>query len=225
MVRGPGAAIFNLSLSKKFPVGEHRWFELRGEAFNLANTPVFNSSDIADHHRVDVRRNLEYTSRAQCTDRSEFAPLVGDYPALAGFKHPETERGSEAEHMVHKTADIGVLICEGSVMHRNQPASADVLGQLGSLCDLEVPAAVDRQQGGSDIIGTQHSGQCIVDGNRLSGRWCSYRSGSGTRDMDSRLSESNPGPDARMGPNTPGHTGPFLKNSTRRPESVVVMRS
>ena len=22
---------------------EHKWFELRGEAFNLANTPVFNS--------------------------------------------------------------------------------------------------------------------------------------------------------------------------------------
>ncbi|MDQ2944411.1 MAG: TonB-dependent receptor [Acidobacteriota bacterium] len=43
VVRGPGAAIFNLSLSKKFPVSERRWFELRGEAFNLANTPVFNS--------------------------------------------------------------------------------------------------------------------------------------------------------------------------------------
>jgi hypothetical protein len=41
--RGPGAVIFNLSLSKKFPVTEHKWFELRGEAFNLANTPIFNS--------------------------------------------------------------------------------------------------------------------------------------------------------------------------------------
>ena len=43
MVRGPGATIFNLSLSKRFPVTEHRWFEIRGEAFNLANTPIFNS--------------------------------------------------------------------------------------------------------------------------------------------------------------------------------------
>ena len=43
VVRGPGAAIFNLSLSKRFPFGEKRWFEIRGEAFNLANTPVFNS--------------------------------------------------------------------------------------------------------------------------------------------------------------------------------------
>ncbi len=43
VVRGPGAAIFNLSLSKRFPVSERRWFELRGEAFNLANTPIFNS--------------------------------------------------------------------------------------------------------------------------------------------------------------------------------------
>jgi hypothetical protein len=33
----------SLSLSKKFPVGERRWFEIRGEAFNLANTPIFNS--------------------------------------------------------------------------------------------------------------------------------------------------------------------------------------
>jgi hypothetical protein len=24
-------------------VGESRWFELRGEAFNLANSPIFNS--------------------------------------------------------------------------------------------------------------------------------------------------------------------------------------
>jgi hypothetical protein len=41
--RGPGAVILNLSLSKKFPVTEHKWFEIRGEAFNLANTPIFNS--------------------------------------------------------------------------------------------------------------------------------------------------------------------------------------
>jgi hypothetical protein len=43
VVRGPGATIFNLSLSKRFRVSEHKWFELRGEAFNLANTPIFNS--------------------------------------------------------------------------------------------------------------------------------------------------------------------------------------
>ena len=43
VVRGPGATIFNLSLGKKFPISEHKWFEIRGEAFNLANTPIFNS--------------------------------------------------------------------------------------------------------------------------------------------------------------------------------------
>jgi len=43
VVRGPGAVILNLSLGKRFPVTEHRWFEIRGEAFNLANTPIFNS--------------------------------------------------------------------------------------------------------------------------------------------------------------------------------------
>ena len=41
--RGPGATIFNLSLSKRFPVTERTYLELRGEAFNLANTPIFNS--------------------------------------------------------------------------------------------------------------------------------------------------------------------------------------
>ena len=41
--RGPGAKLVNLSLGKRFAVGEHKWFELRGEAFNLSNTPVFNS--------------------------------------------------------------------------------------------------------------------------------------------------------------------------------------
>ena len=43
VVRGPGATILSLSISKKFPVTEHRWFEIRGEAFNLSNTPIFNS--------------------------------------------------------------------------------------------------------------------------------------------------------------------------------------
>ncbi len=35
--------ILNLSLSKRFPISEHKWFELRGESYNLANTPIFNS--------------------------------------------------------------------------------------------------------------------------------------------------------------------------------------
>ena len=43
VVRGPGATIFNLSLGKSFSVTEHKRFEIRGEAFNLANTPIFNS--------------------------------------------------------------------------------------------------------------------------------------------------------------------------------------
>jgi hypothetical protein len=42
-VRGPGMKRFDLSLGKKFPVKESKWFELRGEAFNLTNTPIFNS--------------------------------------------------------------------------------------------------------------------------------------------------------------------------------------
>ncbi len=43
IVRGPGMTRMDASLGKRFPVGEHRSFELRGEAFNLSNTPIFLS--------------------------------------------------------------------------------------------------------------------------------------------------------------------------------------
>jgi hypothetical protein len=41
--RGPGMSRFDLSLGKKFMVGERKWFEVRAEAFNLTNTPIFLS--------------------------------------------------------------------------------------------------------------------------------------------------------------------------------------
>jgi len=41
-VRGPGLQRFDLSLGKKFPITEQKYFEFRGEAFNLSNTPTFN---------------------------------------------------------------------------------------------------------------------------------------------------------------------------------------
>ncbi len=34
---------FDLSLAKQFHLTEHKYFELRGEAFNLTNTPIFLS--------------------------------------------------------------------------------------------------------------------------------------------------------------------------------------
>lgn len=43
IVPGPGMSRFDLSLAKKFPWKEGRWFELRAEAFNLSNTPIFLS--------------------------------------------------------------------------------------------------------------------------------------------------------------------------------------
>ncbi|MEN6606634.1 MAG: carboxypeptidase regulatory-like domain-containing protein, partial [Bryobacteraceae bacterium] len=42
VVRGPGLAQFDLSLQKVFPFKERYNFELRGEFFNLTNTPHFN---------------------------------------------------------------------------------------------------------------------------------------------------------------------------------------
>jgi hypothetical protein len=43
IVRGPGMSRFDMSLGKKFHMSEQRWFELRAEAFNLTNTPIFLS--------------------------------------------------------------------------------------------------------------------------------------------------------------------------------------
>jgi hypothetical protein len=43
IVRGPGMSRFDMSLVKKFNVTETRWFEIRGEAFNLTNSPIFLS--------------------------------------------------------------------------------------------------------------------------------------------------------------------------------------
>ena len=43
IVRGPGTTRFDLSLGKRFNVTESKWLELRGEAFNLTNTPIFAS--------------------------------------------------------------------------------------------------------------------------------------------------------------------------------------
>jgi hypothetical protein len=43
VVRGPGQSRLDLSLSKQFHVTEKKYFELRGEAFNLFNTPIFLS--------------------------------------------------------------------------------------------------------------------------------------------------------------------------------------
>ena len=41
-VRGPGLKRFDLSVGKRFPITERKYFEFRAEAFNLTNTPAFN---------------------------------------------------------------------------------------------------------------------------------------------------------------------------------------
>ena len=43
IVRGPGMGRMDLSLGKKFPIAERKYFEFRFEAFNLTNTPAFLS--------------------------------------------------------------------------------------------------------------------------------------------------------------------------------------
>lgn len=43
IVRGPGMTRLDLTLGKKFHLTERRYFEFRGEAFNLSNTPIFAS--------------------------------------------------------------------------------------------------------------------------------------------------------------------------------------
>jgi hypothetical protein len=41
--RGPGMERLDLSLSKQFHITERKFFELRGEAFNAFNTPIYLS--------------------------------------------------------------------------------------------------------------------------------------------------------------------------------------
>ena len=43
IVRGPGMSRTDVSLSKKFYISERKYFELRGEAFNAGNHPIFTS--------------------------------------------------------------------------------------------------------------------------------------------------------------------------------------
>ena len=43
VVRGPGESRLDLSIAKQFHVTERKYFELRGEAFGLTNTPIFFS--------------------------------------------------------------------------------------------------------------------------------------------------------------------------------------
>jgi hypothetical protein len=43
IVPGPGMTRLDFSLSKRFNISEKRYFELKGEAFNLTNTPIFSS--------------------------------------------------------------------------------------------------------------------------------------------------------------------------------------
>ena len=43
IVNGAGMVRFDLSLGKRFAISESKYFELRGEAFNLTNTPIFSS--------------------------------------------------------------------------------------------------------------------------------------------------------------------------------------
>jgi hypothetical protein len=43
IVRGPGMNRFDLSLGKRFHITERKYFEIRGEAFNLTNSPIFLS--------------------------------------------------------------------------------------------------------------------------------------------------------------------------------------
>jgi hypothetical protein len=43
IVPGPGMSRLDFSLVKQFHLSESRWFEVRAEAFNLSNTPIFGS--------------------------------------------------------------------------------------------------------------------------------------------------------------------------------------
>ena len=57
-----------------------------------------------------------------------YAANSWDHPALAYLENLEPYRRVEAEHVVDKSVGVRDLIREGTVVHRHQPASVDVLG-------------------------------------------------------------------------------------------------
>lgn len=70
IVRGPGMARFDLSLGKRFRVTERRFFELRGEAFNLTNSPIFGapnrsvqSAQFGEIRSAQGERNIQIVAR------------------------------------------------------------------------------------------------------------------------------------------------------------------
>lgn len=50
--RGPGLKTYDISIQKEFPIKERLRLELRGELFNLTNTPIFNSPNRARNSPV-----------------------------------------------------------------------------------------------------------------------------------------------------------------------------
>ena len=76
VVRGPGATIFNLSLSKKFPVGEQQVVRTARRGIQPRQHAGLQQPDLADHHVVDVRRNLHHDGGAQHPDGREVLLLM-----------------------------------------------------------------------------------------------------------------------------------------------------
>ena len=57
ILTGPGRVGTDMSLARIFPIGERFRFELRGDAFNLTNTPAFNNptTSVTDGNFMQVR--------------------------------------------------------------------------------------------------------------------------------------------------------------------------
>jgi hypothetical protein len=65
ILTGPGRVGMDLSLARVFPVGERFRFELRGDAFNLTNTPAFNNptTSVTDPNFMQVRSTAALSER------------------------------------------------------------------------------------------------------------------------------------------------------------------
>src|SRR5258708_18312092 len=70
-------------------------------------------------------------------ERTHVYMLTRYNPPLAGLENLEPRGRAKPQHVIDETGRVAVLPLEGSVVHRHQPARADVFGELGGLHGIE----------------------------------------------------------------------------------------
>ncbi len=166
VVRGPGATIFNLSPSKRFPVAGAQILRTgRGEAFNLANTPIFNSpisqtitsSTFGEISTTSGERNMQIVAKfyflAVCSSGDHADSSAG----VCQQAHVKARRDSRTAHR----EACALRLRESLSLPKSR---ADLRGQL---IDADLPSLLWRYAGRAPRYQSrEHYRQ-----TRTAGRW------------------------------------------------------